>query len=119
MSNRIARCAPDRRAHDRLWDPERVREPDGLSRFQHRVEDALRDAGHALASRETAPLRGGDPDDLYLTVTVGPSAHRVYAYRDGVELEAGERSLRLDAWDVRDPDEMLRALLTRLGELAR
>ena len=117
MPNWFARCAADRRAHDQVWGPERVRDADGLSRFQHRVEAALREAGHELAEREVAPVRGGEPEDLYVTGLVGPSAARVYVYEDGVELAAGERTLRLEDWDVRHPDEMVHALLARLAEL--
>ena len=116
MPNWFARCAADRRAHDQAWEPERVREAGGLSRFQHRVEAALREAGHELAEREVAPVRG-EADDLYITGLVGPSATRVYVYQDGLELDSGEHPLRLEDWDVRHPDEMIRAFLDRLGEL--
>jgi hypothetical protein len=117
MPSWFARCAADRRAHDQVWGPERVLEADGLSRFQHRVEAALRDAGYEIASREAAPVRGGEPGDLYLTGLVGTAAARVYVYQDGLELEADGRTLRLEDSDVRHPDEMLHALLGRLGEL--
>ena len=117
MPSWFARCAADRRAHDAVWDPERVREADGLSRFQHRVEAALRKAGYVIVDREVAPVRGGEPGDLYLTGAVGPGATRLYVYEDAVELGSGARTLRLEDWDVRSPDELVLALLSRLGEI--
>ena len=119
MSSRVPRCAADRRAHDQAWGPERALEADGLSRFQHRVEATLREAGYAIADRAVAPVRGGEPGDLYVTGLVGAPAARVYLYQGGVELDAGERSLRLEEWDVASPDAMIGALLDRLGELGR
>ena len=117
MSNPFSRCAADRRTHDLLWTPERVREADGLSRFQHRAELALGEAGHALRAREVRPVRGGEPDDLTVTGLVGPGDARVYIYQTGVELEGPASSLRLEDWDVRAPDQMIQALLTRVAEL--
>jgi hypothetical protein len=117
MSNRIDRCAADRRTHERAWGPERAVAPDGLTRFQHRVEAALGEAGYAMAERAVAPLQGGAPDDLFVTGVVGSSRARVFVYRDGVELQGGDAALRLECRDVRDPDDMIRALVARLAEV--
>jgi hypothetical protein len=117
LSNPFTRCAADRRTHDLLWAPERVRDADGLSRFQHRAESALGEAGHALRAREVRPVLGGEPDDLLVTGLVGEGDARVYLYEAGVEVEATASSLRLEDWDVRAPDQMIQALLTRVAEL--
>jgi hypothetical protein len=117
LPNWFARCAADRRTHDLVWASERVLEASGLSRFQHRAEEALRDAGYPLRAREVTPIRGGEPDDLFVTGLVGHGDARVYLYQDGVELQAEAGALRLEDWDVREPDEMIRALLARVSEV--
>ncbi len=118
MSHRLTHCAADRRAHDRAWAPERARRADGLTHFQHRLEAALHDAGYRIVDRTVAPIRGGEPGDLYVTGRVDPPAVRIYVYADGVEVEAAPDPLRLERRDGAHPDAMVRTLVDRLDALA-
>lgn len=78
MVNWFARCASSRREHDRLWAPEREVQADGLSQFQHRAEAALAAAGFPLSGRQVQTLRGGPPNELYVTGVVGSFYGEVY-----------------------------------------
>jgi hypothetical protein len=91
--------------HEAIWAPARALGPDGLTHFQAECEKRLLAAAVArsitIEGRQVAG-RG----ERFITGRIPRLGGAFWIYADGADIKCPDKRLRLEDWDVRDPEEL-------------
>lgn len=100
------------------WAPVRLLGPSGVTPFQeacrHELEIALEQAGVALP---TWVLHGGGTDEPYLVGPLPKLGAQIWIYKDGADVQVGDRHKLFEDWDAGSPEELRRKIVTFVTSL--